>query len=66
MRKIEHIEQQIVELSQAEFAELREWVMERDWAAWDQKIASDAAAGKLDKLIAEAQAEYKAGSTRKM
>jgi len=66
MRKIEHIEQQISELSQAEFAELREWLMERDWAAWDQKIANDSAAGKLDKLIAEAQAEYTAGSTRQM
>jgi len=66
MRKIEHIEQQISELSQAEFAELREWLMERDWAAWDQKIANDSAAGKLDKLIAEAQAEYTTGSTRQM
>jgi len=40
--------------------------MERDWAAWDQKIANDSAAGKLDKLIAEAQAEYTTGSTRQM
>ena len=66
MRKIEHIEQQIAELSQVEFAELREWVLERDWAAWDGRVEADARAGKLDKLMAEAQADFKAGRSREM
>ena len=64
MRKIEHIENQIAELTQAEFAELREWVLERDWAAWDSKIAADGSGGKLDELVSEAQADYKAGRSR--
>jgi hypothetical protein len=38
MRKVEHIEQQIRDLSSAEFAELRNWVLERDWAARDAEI----------------------------
>ena len=66
MRKIEHIEQQIQELTAGEFKELREWIMERDWNAWDAQIEADANSGKLDKLIAEAQAEYSSGPAREL
>ena len=66
MRKIEHIEQQITELSREEFAELRNWVLERDWAAWDAQIEADARAGKLDKLLEEAEVEFKAGRAREL
>ena len=66
MRKVEHIEQQIRELSSAEFAELREWVMAQDWAAWDSKIEADARAGKLNDLVAEAREEYEDGKARKL
>jgi hypothetical protein len=64
MRKIEQIEQQIRELSAGEFSELRDWVLEQDWKAWDARVESDARSGKLDNVIAEADAEYKAGRTR--
>jgi len=64
MRKVEQIEQQIRELSAPEFSELRDWVLEQDWKAWDAQIESDARAGKLEEVIAEADAEYKAGRTR--
>lgn len=66
MRKIEKIEQQIRELSSAEFAELREWVLEQDWAAWDLKIEGDARAGKLDKAVSESRADYESGKSRKL
>jgi hypothetical protein len=66
MRKVEDIEQQIRELSSAEFAELRTWVLERDWAAWDAQIEADASAGKLDKLMAEARADFDRGKARKL
>lgn len=66
VRKVEHIEQQIRELSAPEFAELRDWVLEQDWHAWDVKIESDARAGKLDAVLAEAQADYLAGRSRKL
>jgi hypothetical protein len=64
MRKVEQIEQQIRELSAGEFSELREWVLDQDWKAWDVKVESDARSGKLDTAIAEAEADYKAGRTR--
>lgn len=66
MRKIEEIEAQIQRLSREEFAELREWFLEQDWQAWDAQIETDAAAGKLDSMVAEAQAEYAAGRPRKL
>jgi hypothetical protein len=66
MRKIEHIEQQIRELSSSEFAELRDWVLEQDWKAWDAQIESDAQAGKLDKVLAEAKADYRSGRSREL
>ena len=66
MRKVEHIERQIRELSQAEFAELRDWILEQDWKAWDAKIEADARSGKLDNAVAEAQADFNAGRSRKL
>jgi hypothetical protein len=66
MRKVEDIEQQIRELSSAEFAELRNWVLERDWVAWDAQIEADASSGKLDKLVSEARADFDRGKARKL
>jgi hypothetical protein len=66
MRKVEHIEQQIRELSSAEFSELRDWVMAQDWLAWDSKIDADARSGKLNDLVAEAKDEYGSGKARKL
>lgn len=64
MRKVEEIEAQIKALPFEEFAELRNWLLEQDWSVWDAKIESDLNSGKLDKLIAEAKAEYKSGKAR--
>jgi hypothetical protein len=66
VRKVEHIEGQIRELSQAEFAELRDWILEQDWAAWDAQIEADARSGKLDNAVAEARADFDAGRSRKL
>jgi len=43
-----------LEKFQARFPELAAWL-------WDQQIAEDFAAGKLDGLIAEAREDFKAG-----
>jgi len=66
MRKVEEIERQIRGLSASEFAELREWFLEQDWATWDKQIESDAAAGKLQNMVSEAKAEFDPGKTRKL
>ena len=64
MRKVEEIEAQIRKLPRAEFGELREWVLEQDWIAWDAQLEADVKAGKLDKLVSEARAEYQSGKAR--
>ncbi len=66
MRKIEEIEEQIKKLSSKEFAELRDWLLEHDWKAWDAQIEVDAKSGKLDRLVSEAKTEYESGGTRKL
>jgi hypothetical protein len=65
MRKVEHIEDQIQQLNDTEFAELRKWILDRDWHPWDARIEADTNAGKLDSLIAESKADYAAGKARK-
>jgi len=66
MRKVEEIEQKIRGLSASEFAELREWLLKQDWAAWDRQIESDETAGKLKNMVSEAKAEFDRGKTRKL
>jgi hypothetical protein len=53
MIAIEEIKKAIENLSLEDFARLREWFREKDWAEWDEQIAADSAAGKLDFLIKE-------------
>jgi hypothetical protein len=66
MRKVEHIEQQIGQLSRAEFSELRDWILDQDWKAWDAQIERDSVAGRLDALISEAKQDYVSGRTREL
>ncbi len=62
MTRIEQIQSQIEALSQQDFARLREWFAEKDWLIWDRQIETDAAAGKLDFLLAEALAAKAEGT----
>lgn len=55
MVTVDEIEKAIEKLSPEDFARLREWFWEKDWAEWDKQIEADADAGKLDFLIKEAQ-----------
>ena len=45
---------------------LRVWFLEFDARVWDQQMEADAKAGKLDGLISEALADYKAGKAREL
>jgi hypothetical protein len=64
MTRVEQLEQQIVQLNPDEFAQLREWLMEQDWAEWDLQIERDAASGKLDRLVKQALTDHAAGKSR--
>lgn len=64
MTRVEQLEQEIAKLDPAEFAQLREWILDQDWTEWDRQIERDAAAGKLDGLMRRALADDAAGKSR--
>ncbi|HEX9725649.1 MAG TPA: hypothetical protein VGC53_15315 [Vicinamibacteria bacterium] len=64
MSKVERIENEIQGLSAEELAELRDWFLAFDWAAWDRQLEQDIQAGKLDALAEEALQEHAAGKTK--
>ncbi len=57
MSTIQEIKEAISVLPEAEFAELRHWLSEKDWNKWDEQIESDSKSGKLDFLLDEANEE---------
>jgi hypothetical protein len=66
MTKVEALEHEVQKLTQEELAAFRDWFAEYDWEAWDRQLERDVAAGKLDKLAAEALAEFERGETREI
>lgn len=64
MTQIEALQAEIATLSREDFARLREWIAERDWADWDQQIERDSAAGKLDFMREEVEAAKQRGELR--
>jgi hypothetical protein len=66
MTRVEQLKQQITQLDPDEFAQLRDWLMEQDWAEWDLQIQRDAASGKLDRLAKQALAGHAAGKSRRL
>lgn len=66
MTKVELLEAEIEKLSAKEFAELRDFVLEKDWAAWDRQIEEDARSGKLDGLFRKAKADHRAGKSTEL
>ena len=60
MTSVAKIQKEILALSETDYRQLKQWFSELEWDEWDQQIAADSDAGKLDFLIAEAvEAEEK-------
>lgn len=66
MSEVEQLEERIKKLAPRDLAKFRAWFVEFDARAWDEQIEADAKAGKLDGLVAEALADYKAGKAREL
>jgi hypothetical protein len=62
--EVEQLEQRIKDLSPQDLAKFRAWFVDFDARVWDAQIEADSKAGKLDGLVAEALADYKAGKAR--
>jgi len=58
---VQEIEAAIVKLSIPQLLELSTWLEEYQARVWDQQIEADLATGHLDTVLAEVDAEYKAG-----
>ena len=63
MSELEIIESKVERLDAKSFAAFRAWFNEYEHARWDKQLEADSNAGKLDSLISEAVAEYKAGKS---
>lgn len=66
MSKLENLENAVRELPASDFARFREWFLRFDAEAWDQQIAADLTAGRLDGLLADGLSELKSGRTREL
>jgi hypothetical protein len=61
MSEREDLEHRVQNLPAEDLAKFHAWFIEFDHLRWDRQIEADAKAGKLQGLIAEALAHYRAG-----
>jgi hypothetical protein len=62
--RVQEIEAAIDRLSLEEFRSIARWLREREQQRWDEQLDSDSAAGRLDFLFEEAEAESQKGPLR--
>jgi len=58
---IKELESAIARLPPSELAELAKWFEEFQAQAWDEQLASDVKAGRLDALLKEAEQDFEQG-----
>ena len=66
MTTVLEIERAIEQLPIDQFSKIHDWIVERDWQAWDAQLERDCAAGKLDFLVEEALRDAASGDTRSL
>lgn len=66
MTKVEALEREVEKLTPEELAAFRDWFVEYDSELWDRQIERDSAEGRLDRIAAEALAEFERGETQEM
>jgi len=63
MSQVEELQMRIRNLPTEDFSKLREWFLQLEGELWDQQISADFKAGKFNKLIEKARAEFAQGYT---
>ncbi len=66
MSKIDELKAEIERLPSEQFAELFQWLSEKDWERWDKEIEADSQAGRLDFLVREARDEKAKGTLKNL
>lgn len=64
MRSIVELQAEIEKLSRAEQRKLAEWFAQVQADAWDAQIEEDVQTGRLDHVLAQAEADIAAGRTK--
>jgi hypothetical protein len=64
MSTVHEIENAIQKLGPKEIHQVADWLQEFREELWDKQIDADAKAGRLDKMITKAKADYRAGKAR--
>ena len=64
MRTVAEIKQDILALTEAEYADLCRWVLDQDWERWERQFDEDVRAGRLDALAADALAAKARGELK--
>ncbi|RLA06927.1 MAG: hypothetical protein DRQ51_07855 [Gammaproteobacteria bacterium] len=64
MLALQRIEKENLILPKKEFSILAQWIYDRDFTQWDEKIANDSESGKLDFLIDDALSAKKSGQLK--
>ena len=54
MTTVSELQKVILSLSEAEYADLRGWLLDEDWERWEREFDEDVRAGKLNALASEA------------
>ena len=54
MANVSELQEAILGLSESDYAQLRRWLLDRDWERWEREFDEDVRAGKFDALAAEA------------
>jgi hypothetical protein len=66
MTTVQDIEKAVAQLPPEELAAFRAWFEAFDAGRFDERIARDAAEGRLDRLADEAVADYRKGRAREL
>ena len=64
MKTLLEVESAIKQLTEGEVRDLAKWLQEYLDEMWDRQIEADLASGKLDRLIAQAQADIANGNVK--
>ncbi len=65
MTKVQLLREEIEKLDHDEFAELRDWINERDWEQWDREIEEDSKSGALEEFMEAARQAHREGKSTK-
>ncbi len=62
MADVKALEDAVKALPPQDLAEFRRWFADFEFSVWDKQIEADSNSGKLDKLLEEAEEDYRSGN----